>query len=175
MNRKTLLLTTSLAVLALAACSTAAAPEPVSISIELSEYAFSPSQIELQVGQEVTLDIVNVGQLDHEIMFGRDVMMVENRPSGYMMDMFENGNVEPMVIMDTGMEMEEEHAEGEDGHEEDEMGHEGFMVFLPPGDDTASISFTVTDDMVGEWEIGCFELNGVHYDAGMVGTLVVKP
>jgi uncharacterized cupredoxin-like copper-binding protein len=29
--------------------------------------------------------------------------------------------------------------------------------------------------MVGEWEMGCFEQDGVHYDAGMKGTLVVNP
>jgi uncharacterized cupredoxin-like copper-binding protein len=29
--------------------------------------------------------------------------------------------------------------------------------------------------MVGEWEIGCFSQDGVHYDAGMKGTFVVSP
>lgn len=168
MKRITLFVTTSLVTLALAACGSKATPEPVTITIEMSEYAFAPSEIELQVGQEVTFNLVNVGQLDHEIMFGRDVMQVDNRPSGYMMDMFESAQVEPMVEMEAGMEMEEEHEEGEEGHE-------GFMVFLPHGNENASINFTVTEDMVGEWEIGCFELDGVHYDAGMKGTLVVKP
>jgi hypothetical protein len=27
--------------------------------------------------------------------------------------------------------------------------------------------------MLGEWEMGCFELDGVHYDQGMVGTFIV--
>jgi len=158
----------------LAACGGAATPEPVNLTIELSEYAFSPNQIELQVGQEVTFNIVNVGQLDHEIMFGREVMMMDDRPNGYSTDMFESAGVEPMVMMEESeMTMDEDHEEGEDDH--GEMGHEGFMVFLPPGNDKASMTFTVTDDMVGEWEIGCFELDGVHYDAGMKGTLVVKP
>lgn len=157
-----------LAALFLTACGGAATPEPVNLTIELSEYAFSPDRIELQVGQEVTFTIVNVGALEHEIMFGRDVMMSDDRPSGYRMDMFASAQVEPQVIMETGMDMGDEHTD-----EEDE--HAGFMVFLPAGDDQATMTFTVTDSMVGEWEIGCFELDGVHYDAGMIGTLVVTP
>ncbi|MBC8507354.1 MAG: cupredoxin domain-containing protein [Anaerolineales bacterium] len=198
MKRFYLFLIISVVALILAACS-AAAPEPVNLTIELSEYAFSPTEIELQVGQEVTFTIVNVGALEHEIMFGREVNMMENRPNGYSTDMFESAGVEPMVMMETSseMEMEDEHEEGEDMHddegehkegeddemameddheegEDDHMAHDGFMVFLPAGNDTATISFTVTEEMVGEWEIGCFELDGVHYDAGMVGKLVVN-
>jgi plastocyanin len=137
----------------------------------MSEYAFSPDQIELQVGQEVTFTIVNVGALEHEIMFGREVMMTDGRPAGYRMDMFESAHVEPEVMMETGMEMGDEHQDEEDDHGEEE--HAGFMVYLPAGDDQATMTFTVTEEMVGEWEIGCFELEGVHYDAGMIGTLVV--
>jgi uncharacterized cupredoxin-like copper-binding protein len=37
------------------------------------------------------------------------------------------------------------------------------------------VKFTVTKDMVGEWEMGCFAQEGVHYTAGMVGKLVVAP
>lgn len=153
--------------LSLTACSGAATPDPVNLTIELSEYAFSPVQIELKVGQEVTMTVINVGQLDHEIMFGREVVMMDSRPSGFATDMFESSHVEPAVMMDAEMAMEEEHTE--------EAGHEGFMVFLPTGDDTATVTFIVTDDMVGEWEMGCFELDGVHYDAGMKGTLIVTP
>jgi hypothetical protein len=37
------------------------------------------------------------------------------------------------------------------------------------------IKFSVTEDMVGSWEIGCFLDDGGHYDEGMIGSLVVKP
>ena len=40
-------------------------------------------------------------------------------------------------------------------------------------DDQATVSFIVTEEMLGEWEMGCFELDGVHYDSGMIGTFVV--
>jgi uncharacterized cupredoxin-like copper-binding protein len=56
----------------------------------------------------------------------------------------------------------------------EEMEHGGFMVVLPVGA-KATVTFTVTDDMVGEWEMGCFEQDGVHYDAGMKGAVTVSP
>ena len=138
-------------------------PEPVSFTIEMSEYAFEPDTIEVKVGQEVTLELVNMGQLPHELMFGRQVMMMENRPNGYQVDMFASAGVEPEVMMMEG----EAHGE--------EEGHAGFMVLLEKSGDKATMTFTVTDDMVGEWEMGCFEQEGVHYEAGMVGKLVVTP
>jgi len=140
-------------------------PEPVTYTIEMTEYAFTPSTIEAQVGQQVTLNLVNKGSLEHEIMFGRDVMMMDGHPNGYQHDMFEEAGVEPEVMMMEGME------EGE--HEEE--GHMGFMVPLPKTGDQATMTFTVTKDMAGEWEIGCFELEGVHYQSGMVGKFIVNP
>lgn len=150
-------------ILVLAAC-TAQRPEPVSFTVEMTEYAFNPASIEVQVGQEVTLELVNLGTLEHEIMFGRNVMMMENRPAGYQEDMFAVGGVEPQVDM----------MAGEMGEEEEE-GHTGFMVVLPKTGDMASLKFVVTQEMVGEWEMGCFEQDGVHYDAGMKGRFIVNP
>ena len=150
----------------LSACARAT-PEPLKVTIEMTEYAFTPNSIEAKVGQNVTIELVNKGTLSHEIMFGREVRMVNNRPSGYVVDMFETAGVEPQVTFIQG---EPPTSEGEH-----EMGHQGFMVVLSKTGDVATINFTVSRDMVGEWEIGCFEQNGVHYDAGMKGKFVVKP
>jgi uncharacterized cupredoxin-like copper-binding protein len=135
--------------------------EPVTIQIEMKEYTFEPANIELKVGQQATFELTNSGQLQHEIMVGRQVMQVNNRPAGYEVDMFETAGVTPVV----------EQAEAPEPEEEEQA---GFMVILPPGG-TASMSFPVTEAMAGEWEIGCFEQDGVHYGAGMEGTLVVQP
>lgn len=35
------------------------------------------------------------------------------------------------------------------------------------------IEFTVPEDRVGEWEMGCFEDKGTHYDDGMRGKVIV--
>ncbi len=146
--------------LLLVACGGGATPEPVTYEIVMTEYSFTPAALELKVGQQVTLNLVNNGQLQHEIMFGRKVMMMNNRPAGYQTDMFEAGGVTPEVHQEM-MPMEEE-----------EEAHVGFMVVLPVGG-KATLTFTVTDNMVGEWEMGCFEQDGVHYDAGMKGTVTV--
>lgn len=153
----------ALAALLLAACGGGGAQlEPMTVQIDMTEYAFDPANIELQVGQEATFELTNSGQLEHEIMLGREVMMENNRPAGYSVDLFETAGVAPQVAQEEEAmgSMEEEHA--------------GFEVVLPPGG-TASLTFPVTEEMVGQWEIGCFSQEGVHYDAGMKGTLVVNP
>jgi ABC-type Zn2+ transport system substrate-binding protein/surface adhesin len=99
-----------------------------------------------------------------------------------MVDMFESASVEPVVMVEEsedGEHEEDEHMEGDDHaeddeHVEDEHAHSGFMVKVPVSQDIYTMSFTVTEDMVGEWEIGCFLLDGVHYNSGMVGTLTVE-
>ena len=90
--------------LILAACGSQAPPEPLELTIDMTEYAFEPADLEFQVGQEVTLHLTNSGALEHEIMFGRDVMMTDGRPSGYMVDMFETAGVEPEVTVEAAEE-----------------------------------------------------------------------
>ena len=145
-------------VLILAACG-GEGPTSGSFDIDMAEYSYSPEQLNLKVGQEVTLNLSNSGQLQHEIIFGREMIKAGNRPAGYMEDMFEAGGVEPEVMQ-----------EGEPEHEE-EM-ETGFVVALPPGG-TATMTFAVTQGMLGDWELGCFEQDGVHYDAGMIGSASV--
>ena len=150
-------------------------PEPVTYQVERSEFAFSPDTLEAKVGQEVTIELTNSGLLEHELMFGQEVMMMDNRPNGFEHDMFEDAGVVPVVAMPAMEMQEDEHQEG-DEHSQDEAGHEheGFMVALPAESmEKATITFTVTEDMVGEWEMGCFLQEGVHYDAGMKGTFIV--
>jgi uncharacterized cupredoxin-like copper-binding protein len=128
----------------------------------MAEYTFTPTTLEFKVGQEVTLTLVNKGNLQHEIMFGRQVIKTNNRPAGYEEDMFTAGGVHPDVTQSAMPE------------EEEEEGHSGFMVVLPVGAQ-ASVTFNVTEGMVGDWEMGCFEQEGVHYDAGMKGAVSVTP
>jgi uncharacterized cupredoxin-like copper-binding protein len=150
----------------LAACAKET-PESVTYAIEMSEYSFSPDTIEAKVGQQVTLVLSNKGVLEHELMIGREMMVMDNRPNGFRTDMFAMAHVEPQVtIMQGGMD--------EMGEADHGANHSGFMVTLPKSNDQASLTFTVTDDMLGEWEIGCFSQEGVHYDAGMKGKFVIS-
>jgi plastocyanin len=47
----------------LVACGGGATLEPVSHTIEMTEYAFTPATLELKVGQQVTLNLVNRRQI----------------------------------------------------------------------------------------------------------------
>lgn len=192
-------------VLALAGCSST--PEPLEITVIMSEFAFEPVDLELQVGQEVTINFINNGVQEHEFMVGKDVDDHDGFPNGFEEDFFEAAGVEPVVVggmgdMDMGdddgddhdeegdTDMEDDHEDGDgDDHDEDadmeeemdmeeddghgDEGHSGFMISVAEGDSSSSIQFTVTEDMVGEWEIGCFLQEGTHYDEGMHGSLVV--
>lgn len=152
--------------LLLAACAQPT-PEPVSYPVEMSEFVFTPNIIQAKVGQPVVLELINKGALEHEIMIGRDVMMMNNRPEGYQIDMFQMAGVEPQVLIPDEMSGM--------GHSSGAADHSGFMVVLPKSGDRATLTFTPTEDMIGEWEIGCFSQEGVHYDAGMKGKLIIQP
>lgn len=151
-------------VFALAACR-GAKVETVSYTIDMTEYAFMPNTISLKVGQQVTLELTNSGQLSHEIMIGQVVKTENGHPSGYLKDIFEVGNVKPEILSAT---------EGAGEAHENEHAHGGFMVVLPKTGDKVVIRFQVTPAMIGEWEMGCFEQDGVHYTSGMKGVVTVS-
>ncbi len=139
---------------------------PVQFTIEMGEFTFTPNTIEVKVGQDVTLELVNKGALEHELMIGREVKLTNSRPDGYQHEMFDAAKVEPMVM--GGKEGSDDMGHGH-GSE-----HTGFMVTVPTGSEKATVTFRVTEEMVGEWELGCFSQQGVHYDAGMKGTFIVS-
>lgn len=148
----------------LAACGGSGAGGTRKLTLDMTEYAFKPATLELKVGETVTIELKNTGKLDHEVMFGRGLHKDNNRPNGYETDMFQAGGVTPQIVTQAEMNM----TTGPQEH------GSGVMVVLPPGDKTATITFPVTEGMVGEWEMGCFQLGGVHYDSGMKGKVIVS-
>ena len=170
MRKLTLALIFGTGLLALSACGSGAT-EPSVTDMTMSEFSFTPNVIEAKVGQQVTINMMNTGALQHEMMFGRNMMMSNGQPNGYETDMFSMAGMEPSVTFPGGMEgMEGDMEMGQSG-----MEHGGYSVILPAGDQTAQMTFMVTEDMVGEWEFGCFEQDGIHYTAGMRGLLTVTP
>ena len=165
MTRFTALLAVLILTAVLASCGGGSSDAARTIKLKMSEYAFEPAALELKVGETVTIELENTGLLEHEVMFGHGLKKTQNRPDGYETDMFQAGGVTPKIEGNTEPT----------GTSEEHMEHStGVMVTLPPGDDKAKITFNVTDGMVGEWEMGCFELGGVHYDSGMLGKVVVS-
>lgn len=163
------------------------------VTITLSEYEFDPAELHLTPGTTVTIVLENIGEKDHEFMAGHEVHVEDGIPHGFETDFFDTVDdltIEPSDALATsmeGMDMDDEamddeamddemsdttmgDMEGEDEHMEMEM---GVMVVREPTE-TASITFTVTEASIGEWEFGCFEEDGAHWDDGMRGTIVVE-
>lgn len=155
--------------LVLAACGRtggAATSSSGEVTVTMTEYKFEPDTIRVKAGQEVRITLENKGEKEHEFMVGRDVGMEEGFPDGFHTDFFEGIEVEaeregqPIDLMELMESME--------------MEHHGFMAALEAGDLPATLIFTVPEDKAGEWEIGCFEDEGQHYDDGMKGKLIVE-
>lgn len=164
-----IILLVSIIAFALAACggsqTAETIPEPVTFTIDMNEYTFAPDNIKVRVGQMVTIDMINTGFIPHELMFGRAVVMTDGRPDGYVTDLFKGtGAEEPVIVPESASTDDDEHIDDE---------HMGTMVWLKENGDEASVTFLVTEEMIGEWEMGCFEMDGVHYELGMKGTFVV--
>ena len=149
------------------------------IRVNMTEYGFGSDVIEVRAGQTVEFLLKNSGDLDHEFMIGREVTVaMDGMATGFEHDFFEG----LMPIVDppeAGMVMEsmEMDMDGDDGSMDMDMdtdghddGHHGFMVTLAPGG-TASVTVTIPDDAVGDWEIGCFRDKGTHWSSGMHATL----
>jgi plastocyanin len=173
-------------------------PQAPEINITLSDFSFTPNRIKLKVGQNVTFHVRNSSATDHELMIGRNPLRDE---SGQLGDGFEHdffaltqpkvtGEAQVMGMEGAGMDMsmgtatpEGEMAMGSEtpsaemggmqGMDEAEM-ENGFMAMLG-SEQEADISFTVTEDMLGTWTMGCFETSQgiVHFDEGMVGNVIV--
>jgi uncharacterized cupredoxin-like copper-binding protein len=151
---------------------------PAAVKISMTEYKFQSDRIFVRAGQTAAISLVNVSTKKkvHEFMAGREVAVSHSRPAGFKRDFFDGLAIKisnekdiwklrpgrakitgGMVMNDPGMAME---------------GHEGFMIELQPGG-TATLTFTVPANRVGEWEIGCFSEAGQHYTDGMKGKLIV--
>jgi uncharacterized cupredoxin-like copper-binding protein len=151
----------------------ASADSSGSITIELNEFEISPGNITAKVGDTVTIKIKNTGVVPHEWMMGREVENDEGFADGFHQNFFADSMSLEVMPMDAAMGMPDmEMTETTMAGMEDEMAH-GFMVMREPGEE-ATVTFTVTADQVGEWEMACFVDDGAHYDAGMTGTFTVE-
>ncbi|MGA7272237.1 MAG: hypothetical protein WB239_14290 [Acidimicrobiia bacterium] len=173
-------------VLLIAACGTGsgAGDNGQEIHVSLYEYSFDPAEIHLTVGQPVTLVLQNDGGKDHELMAGREVHEEDGIPHGFEQDFFDTVddlNIDPPDALETSMEgMGEGDMSGTTMGDmssttmgDEEMEDMGVMVAREPGE-MATVTFTPTEDSVGEWQIGCFEEEGTHWQQGMKGTIIVE-
>ena len=187
--RKEGLLVLVVMALALAACGSGTVADGGTITVNMTDFEFEPAEIHLAVGTTVTIELVNDGAVDHEFMAGRDVHMENGVPHGFESDFFDTVDGLTVTPPDAQeMEMEEMEGMGSDttmgdmgsdttmGDMDDEEMHMEdmqVMVVREPTQ-TATITFTVTEDSVGEWTVGCFEGEGAHWEAGMKGKIIVE-
>lgn len=150
----------------LAACASAGPAGPVRITLKMDEHRFDPSTIRVKAGQEIRLTLVNQGKETHELMIGRELMTRAGRPVGFHQDFFD-GVVVKAERGGKAIDIRELMEEEEEVH--------GFRVALEPGSEPVTLIFTVPADKVGEWQMGCFENDGAHWDLGMQGRWVVEP
>jgi hypothetical protein len=160
-------LATAILFVCLSACSLAPTPEPVSHKITIAEHAISPDRIDIKVGQQVTFIFENKSQVDHELRFGQQVVINGNHPAGYEVDFFVNAGEEPKLSPGR------ENLAGAQPVDRTDSG--AYVINLTPAKPTAALTFFVTDEMVGEWEIGCFAQEGTHYIEDTAAKLVVTP
>ena len=188
--------------LVLAACGGAVEPNEVGeVEFVLTDNTISPSVVKVKAGQKVRFIVRNEGRHLHEFMIGRephpgtDYLQGEAVYEAFGVDFFEGLEVSVsggMPMNFAGMEemdMDGMDMGGDAGHDEGgdgmDMGgeevHHGAMVMLQPGSpatnepgETTVIEFTVPEDRVGVWQIGCFQEAGQHFEDGMRATLIVE-
>jgi len=98
-------------------------------------------------------------------------MAMETQAPGTETSGMEMGTATP----EGNMAMESGTPGSETGDREHMDMENGFMVMFEP-EQEATVTFTVTEDMVGTWTMGCFEGDdNVHFDQGMAGILYVLP
>ncbi len=138
------------------------------VRIRIGDLYFKPETIILKGGQEVRIELINEGKIEHEFMVGRGVKMEED----------ENETHEGMH---EALEVEHEHHEGlheapagkskrfekdffegikvvaqtENGAKFMDIPGHGTMVTLEP-EAKATLTFEVPTDRKGEWEMACF-------------------
>ncbi len=133
--------------------------ERISLRVEMGEFYFQVdgqdrnAPIVLQADQPYELVFVNAGTMKHEVLMGRDVVVEDGVPDGYEVDFL--GAVRVDVV-------------GE-GWEVKTTGL--FELEFEVGT-TITIHVTVPQELVGEWEIGCFVPG--HYLAGMKAPIRVE-
>ena len=166
-------------------------PESNTVKIIIGDLYFDPETIQLKADQEVKIELINEGKIEHEFMVGHGVKM-EQENDDTNEEMHENNEAKQQnseVEHGIHEKMHHEHAGISGGFKKDffevikvlaqtELGAEfmevpghGTMVTLKP-ESKAILTFKVPNDRKGEWEMACFVPG--HYEAKMKGKIIVK-
>ncbi len=149
----------SLVLVAVGSFAFAQSAERIEVVIELREFSFTVAGgeenalIVLQAGQPYSVVFENVGMMEHEVLIGRTVLSEDGVPDGYETNLLDAISVDVV---------------GDDW----EVGTSGFVEVELEAGESVTIHFTLPDELVGTWEIGCFVPG--HYQAGMHAVIVIE-
>jgi uncharacterized cupredoxin-like copper-binding protein len=152
------------------------------VQIKVGEFYFKPETVQLKAGQEVKIELVNEGKIEHEFMVGRGVKTEQGEHEMHeaMHNASEYEHSEGMHEMHGEMSKRFEKnffdgidvvAQTKNGAEFMRVPGHGTMVGLKP-QGKATLTFKVPTDRKGEWMMACF-MPG-HYEAMMKGKVIVK-
>ena len=176
-------------------------PRRVNIPIWIRDGDIEPKEIVLFVGQELYLDIYNIGIKHHSFTIGRNLIWKDGRPAGFETGFLDEDIATGSFRMEGGgivLPYFEDEAELQKSDEQ-----EGFLdgqlvdydktIFILPNPawdflwrrNHVSVDFStasemsieeliITSKMLGEWEYACFSENGQHYLDGERGRIIVK-
>jgi uncharacterized cupredoxin-like copper-binding protein len=172
-----LLLISSLGFLVLNAQDTALDEEVTEFTLTMTEYQFAVEgqelgePIQLEAGKPYILHFINAGTHEHEVLLGQSAIEIaENAHLDFEESLLTDSEVKIFGVMNDAPFV---------------IGTTGLVEFeLNPGQEL-SIEFTLPEEKVGEWEIGCFVFieetaseenpGPTHYDAAMRVMVSVVP
>lgn len=129
------------------------------LDVELVIRDFEPNQLVLPAGEPLTLTFVNHSDVGHVVAFGRGTVATESgHPAAPEADMLEGVSVEAEPF-DALVAPTDEHP---------------WTAFEIEQDETVTLRFTIPDDRVGEWELGCFTARGCYYEGGFRADVTVE-
>jgi hypothetical protein len=128
------------------------------LEVELAIRDFDPDHLYLPTGRELTLTFVNHSDVGHTIAFGRDTVERSGHPAAPAVDMLEGVTVqaEPAAALVRPTD------------------DAPYTAFRMETGEQVTVRFTIPEDRVGEWELGCFTARGCYYEGGFRADVTVE-
>jgi plastocyanin len=128
------------------------------LAIELAGYRIDPPTLILPAGEEVTLVLTNTGTYHHNVAIGRDPVRVDDQTVGFEEDLLALSalRADPGRALITPVDPALP-----------------TTVSVAPGS-TVRVEVRVPDELVGEWQLGCFQGSGCEAHIDQPTTLRVE-
>lgn len=126
--------------------------------VELAIRDFEPDHLYLPTSEPLQLTLVNHSDVGHTLAFGRGTVEEADHPASPAVDML--ADLEVVTEPSTALV-----------HATDEHPWTAIRVET---DETVTVAFTLPEDRIGEWELGCFSARGCYYEIGFRADVTVE-